>query len=185
MRGKDAEIFMLEAVLHIYRPVIFLSVICENARLISRGLWTNECFWWAISTIIRVFNIILRPFWPSAETELGLKQNFSDSITHHLNMSKNRVRTAPEHLRHCAMNRKVAGSNPDIVIGIFHWRNPYGHTMALGLTQPLTEMSTRNISCGGKGSWCIGLTTLPPSCADCLEIWEPWPPGTLRACPGL
>jgi len=30
-----------------------------------------------------------------------------------------------------------------------------------------------------------GLTTLPPSCADCLEIWEPQPPGTLRACPDL
>ena len=38
---------------------------------------------------------------------------------------------------------------------------------------------------GGKGSQCIGLTTLPPSCADCLEIWEPQTPGTLRACPGL
>ena len=29
----------------------------------------------------------------------------------------------------------------------FHRRNPSGRTMALGLTQPLTEMSTRNISC--------------------------------------
>jgi len=36
----------------------------------------------------------------------------------------------------------------------------------------------------GKGSQCVGLTTLPLSCADCLEIWEPQPPGTLRACPG-
>jgi hypothetical protein len=36
---------------------------------------------------------------------------------------------------------------------------------------------------GGKGGRCgVGLTTLPPSCADCLEIWEPQPPGTLRAC---
>jgi hypothetical protein len=26
---------------------------------------------------------------------------------------------------------------------------------------------------GGKGGWCVGLTTLLPSCADCLEIWEP------------
>jgi hypothetical protein len=25
---------------------------------------------------------------------------------------------------------------------------------------------------GGKGGQCVGLT-LPPSCADCLEIWEP------------
>ena len=38
---------------------------------------------------------------------------------------------------------------------------------------------------GGKGGRCVGLTTLPPSCADCLEIWEPQFPGTLRACPGL
>jgi hypothetical protein len=27
-------------------------------------------------------------------------------------------------LRHCATNRKVAGSIPDGVIGIFHWHNP-------------------------------------------------------------
>jgi hypothetical protein len=52
--------------------------------------------------------------------------------------------------------------------------------MALGTTQPVTEMSTRNISWGGKGGRCVGLTTLPPSCADCLEIWEPQRPGTLR-----
>jgi hypothetical protein len=46
----------------------------------------------------------------------------------------------------------------------------------LGLTQPLTEMSTRNISWkggGGKGCRGVGLTTLPPSCADCVEILEP------------
>jgi hypothetical protein len=32
------------------------------------------------------------------------------------------------------------------------------------------------------------LTTLPPSCADCLEIWEPQPPGTsgpVQACNGI
>jgi len=57
--------------------------------------------------------------------------------------------------------------------------------MALGLTQPLTEMSTRNISWGVKGCRCVGLTTLPPSRADCLEIWEPQPPGSNWARPGL
>jgi len=41
---------------------------------------------------------------------------------------------------------KVAGSIPDGVIEIFHWHNPSGHTMALGSTQPRTEMGTRNIS---------------------------------------
>jgi len=43
-------------------------------------------------------------------------------------------------LRHCATSRKVAGSIPDGVIGIFHWLNPSGRIMALGSTQPLTEM---------------------------------------------
>ena len=36
-----------------------------------------------------------------------------------------------------------------------------------------------------KGGWYVGLTTLPPSCVDCLEIWKPQPAGTVRACPGL
>jgi len=31
----------------------------------------------------------------------------------------------------------------------------------------------------------VGLTTLPSSYGECLEIWEPQLPGTLRACPGL
>jgi len=37
----------------------------------------------------------------------------------------------------------------------------------------------------GKGGRCVGLTTLPPRSADCLEIWKPQPPGTLTAFPGL
>jgi hypothetical protein len=48
----------------------------------------------------------------------------------------------------------------------FFWHNPSCRSMALGSTQPLTEMSTRNISWGKDG-----LTTLPPSYADCLKIW--------------
>jgi len=68
---------------------------------------------------------------------------------------------------------------------IFHWHNPSGHTIALATTQSLTEMSARNITFGRKGGRCLVLTTLPPSCAECLEIWEPQPPGTLRDCPGL
>ena len=53
-----------------------------------------------------------------------------------------------EWLRCCATNRQVAGSIPDGVIAIFHWHNPSDRTMALGSTQPLTEMSTRRISGG-------------------------------------
>jgi len=45
--------------------------------------------------------------------------------------------------------------------------------MALGSAEPLTEMSTRIILWGGKGGQFIGLTTIPPSYACCVEIWEP------------
>jgi hypothetical protein len=45
-------------------------------------------------------------------------------------------------MRHCTTSEKVAGLIPDGVTRIFHRHNPSGHTMTLGLTQPLTEMST-------------------------------------------
>jgi hypothetical protein len=51
-------------------------------------------------------------------------------------------------LRHCATNRKVTGSVPDGVTGIFQCLDPSGRTVALVSTQPLTEMSTRNSSWG-------------------------------------
>jgi hypothetical protein len=64
--------------------------------------------------------------------------------------------------RHCATNRKVAGSIPDEVIGFFSWPNPSSHTMALGLTQPLTEVGIRNLP-RSKGWPRVMLTTLPTS----------------------
>ena len=85
-------------------------------------------------------------------------------------------------LRCCATNRKVAGSIPEGVIGIFHWHNPSDSAMVLGPTQPLTEMSTRRI-CGR----CVRLTSLPPPCAVVmksrnLNFLEP--SGPLQTCNG-
>ena len=77
-------------------------------------------------------------------------------------------------LRCCATNRKVAGSIPDGVTGIFHWHNHSDRTMALGSTQPVTEMSTRRIS-WGKGGRCARLTTLP------LPVPLSWSLGTLTS----
>jgi hypothetical protein len=56
--------------------------------------------------------------------------------------------------------------------------------MALGSTQSLVKMSTKNIL-GGKGGRCVRLTTSPRPGAECHEIWEPKPPGTLWATPGV
>jgi hypothetical protein len=75
-------------------------------------------------------------------------------------------------LRYCVTNRKVAGSIPDGVIGIFHWHNPSDRTMALGSTQPLTEMST-GIFPGGKG-WQPYHHPVPSSCnLGTLTTWNP------------
>jgi hypothetical protein len=43
---------------------------------------------------------------------------------------------------------KRAGVIPDEITGFFSWPNPSSRTLALGSTQLLTEMSTRNL-CGG------------------------------------
>jgi hypothetical protein len=74
---------------------------------------------------------------------------------------------------------EVAGSIPDGVMAI-SLLNSSARTTALGSTQPLKEISTmNNISWGGKGGRCVGLTTLALSCADYLEIlgalssWNP------------
>jgi hypothetical protein len=60
---------------------------------------------------------------------------------------------------HYATIRKVAGSIPDEVTGFFNCPNSSSRTMALGSTQPLTDMSNRILQGGRR----VGLTTLPPS----------------------
>ena len=55
-------------------------------------------------------------------------------------------------LRHCA----VAGSIPDVVFGIFYWHNSSGRTMTLGSTQPLAEMSTKDVSWKIKAAGAYG-----------------------------
>jgi len=56
--------------------------------------------------------------------------------------------------------------------------------MALGLNQPLTEMSTRNTSQGGKGSRCAGLTALPIVLkSGSLNLLEP--SRSVQACNGI
>jgi hypothetical protein len=48
-------------------------------------------------------------------------------------------------------------------LNFFNLLNPSNSTMALGLTQSLTEMSTRKRFLGVKRGWSVRLTTLQPS----------------------
>jgi hypothetical protein len=123
-------------------------------------------------------------------------------------------------LRHCAANRKVAGSISYGVTGIFHWHNPsvwqflttYNmwcsslrvcatsrkvtvsipdgiiqifHPLNPGVDSASNRNKYQEYCLGCRGGRCLGLTTLPPPCADCPEIWELQSPGKFRACPGL
>jgi len=85
-------------------------------------------------------------------------------------------------LRHCATSRKVAGSIPG---GVFFINISFGPHYGPGVDSASNRNEYQEYFLGGEGGWCTGLTTLPPLCAKCLEIWEPQPHGTLRACPGL
>jgi hypothetical protein len=60
------------------------------------------------------------------------------------------------------------GLDSECVKGIFLLHNPSGRTMSLGSTQPLTETFP-----GSKGGQCVGLTIVPPSSANCLELSGP------------
>jgi hypothetical protein len=76
-------------------------------------------------------------------------------------------------MRHYATSLKVAGSIPDKVIGFFSWPNPSSHTMALESTQPLTEISTKNLP-GGKG-WPVCKANNLTAISDTI-IWKMWDP---------
>ena len=108
--------------------------------------------------------------------------NHAPSFCHHYDIHRCTLRRSWS--RYCATSRKVAGSIPDGVTGIFYWHNPCGNIMTMGSTQSLTEM--RNYILDGKCGGCVRLTTLPTSCADCLEMWESLHPiGTFNICLGL
>jgi hypothetical protein len=55
------------------------------------------------------------------------------------------------------------GSSPDEVMVVFYLSNPFSRTMALGSTQPLREMSTRNRP-GGKGQPALIVYNLTAIC---------------------
>jgi len=86
--------------------------------------------------------------------------------------------------RHYATSRKAVGSVPHVDTGIFYWHNPSASIWPWG-QHSHKQIRVPAVFPGGKGGWCVGLTTLPPSCDDCPEIWETYRPGHLRACQGI
>jgi hypothetical protein len=76
-------------------------------------------------------------------------------------------------LRHCATSLNVVGFIPDEVIGFFSRPHPSSSSMALRSTQPLTEMSARNLS-GDKGLLVHKADDLIAICElNVYIMWEP------------
>jgi hypothetical protein len=55
-------------------------------------------------------------------------------------------------LSHSATSRSVAGSIPDGSVQFYHHHNPSDRTMAMGSTQPVAEMGSRNVVWGVKAA---------------------------------
>ena len=89
----------------------------------------------------------------------------------HLDVLERYSLTMDTRLRHCATSRKFAGSIPDDVIGIFHWHGLSCRAMALGSTQPLTDVFPG----GGR---CLGLSLTTFMCRLSSGLWAltPWNP---------
>jgi hypothetical protein len=107
---------------------------CTRSPFVPRLPWLAQCGGW---NFLRVTGVVHR-------------------ITHNVHYLLMWGPEVAQLLRHCATNRKVTGSIPDGAIGIFRWHNPSSRTLALRLTQPLTEMSTRNISWRAKAAGAKG-----------------------------
>ena len=69
-------------------------------------------------------------------------------------------------VRHCATSRKEAASIFSGDFDIFHLLNP--SVLGIELASKRHEYQVYLLGC--KGCRYIGMTTLPPSCADCIEI---------------
>ena len=135
---------------------LFLSIIIIIIITVCAGHYKVECIW-TVHVICKIWKLTF-------EEKLSVFQDKSFSAWRYF-VTKWEVlleaggryleillwikgTAVAQWLRCCATNRKVVGSIPDGVIGIFHWHNTSDRTMALGSTQPLTEMSTRRISWG-------------------------------------
>jgi len=70
---------------------------------------------------------------------------FSKCHTDHSAVATNAGTQWRSWFRGCSTSRTVACLFPDGITGIFHWLDPSGRTMAMWSTQPLTEMSTREL----------------------------------------
>ena len=141
----------LVTVFHIFlspfsRIPVYRFNICLDVWIPNHSIFIVHCY---ITSHLMWHNFAPEAAsWNNQVCIIFYSSDFKDSDGTTLEYMNFLVTAVAQWLRCCATNRKVAGSIPDGVIGIFYWHNPSDRTMSLGSTQPLTEMSTRRISWG-------------------------------------
>jgi len=88
-------------------------------------------------------------------------------------------------LRDCVTGWKVKALIPDVVSLKFFIDLIVQLHCCPGFDSAANRNEYQEYFLGVKGGRCVGLSTLPPSCANCVEIWELEPAGSHRAHPGL
>jgi hypothetical protein len=139
-RGYDISLFIVVC----HREQTFIlqrvaySILSENLKSFKEAIWSFIRYWWRFSGLWKLCK----------HSKIAKVQDVVSKTICFSYYNCKGGNAVMQWFRHRATNQKFTGSIPDGVTGIFHWHNPSGRTMVLGLTQPLTEKSTRNISCG-------------------------------------
>jgi len=113
--------------------------------------------------VIIVFRQIIVIYWNYVFTIIFMQYKFDK-------YNSNRDTQWRSWLSHCAKSRKLAGSIPDGVIGMFLLTYSFWPHYGLGVDSDCNRYEEEGYLLGGKSGRCVVLATLPPSCAEYLEI---------------
>jgi hypothetical protein len=141
-------------VLVMLRVTVSQSVLASNPKW---GSWPDLC--------AGLWHLLSLSSWSfPSEERMGLSLPYTVCTVYVTILYRNLQKYMCIWNVHYATSRKVAGSITDEVTKFFSLPNHSSCTTVLGSTQPLTEMSTRNLLGGWvKGCRRVRLTTSSPS----------------------